>query len=131
VTPKPHVARLAEAPTVQTRDTTGHPRSGGRHWVLVDRAGAGAPEFSTGIFRLEPGEYHPLHHHEGVAELYYVTEGSGAITVGDEVVEAEAGTAIYLPPGCAHAVRPGDGGITLLWLYDQGELDAVPSTWLE
>ena len=42
---------------MQTRDTTGHPRSGGRHWVLVDQAGAGAPEFSTGIFRLEPGEY--------------------------------------------------------------------------
>ena len=60
-----------------------------------------------------------------------MTEGSGAITVGDATIEAEAGTAIYLPPERRRRGAARRGRDPLLWLYDEGALDAVPSTWLE
>ena len=39
-----------------------------------------------GVARLDPGQIHLLHHHEGASELYYVLEGSGRFTLDEEII---------------------------------------------
>jgi len=46
---------------------------------------------------LENGAAIAPHLHERVEEVYYVIEGAGRITIGDEEKKATAGDVIYIP----------------------------------
>jgi mannose-6-phosphate isomerase-like protein (cupin superfamily) len=43
------------------------------------------------------------HHHIETTELLYVLSGSLQVLVGDEIVRADEGDAVVIPPGVAHA----------------------------
>ena len=58
----------------------------------------------VGLNCLEPGQSQHLHAHEGADKFYFVLEGSGKFTVGDEQTEASAGTLVVAPSGVAHGV---------------------------
>ena len=47
------------------------------------------------------------HYHEQTAEIYYILAGWGRLRVGDEVLDVEPGTAVYIPPGQVHAGKGG------------------------
>jgi mannose-6-phosphate isomerase-like protein (cupin superfamily) len=52
----------------------------------------------------------PLHVHHGDDEAWYVLEGRLAFRLGDEVVEAPAGAAVFGPRGVPHTYwNPGPG----------------------
>ena len=126
------ITRLSEEPSHPVAAATGHPRDEGQDCDLVGRHVNGATELSMGVYRMEPNQLHPLHYHRSGAELYYIIEGSCAITVDDDEVAAEAGTAIYLPEGTKHAVRTGpDESVTILWVFDEGDSERITTTWLE
>lgn len=56
-------------------------------------------EFSLSFIEFGPGQGGNLHYHEApVEEFYFVLSGKLDVRVGDEVVNAEAGTMIYTPP---------------------------------
>ncbi len=42
------------------------------------------------------------HIHHACDEAFYVLEGRLCFKVGDEVIEADAGSAVYIPKGTAH-----------------------------
>ena len=44
----------------------------------------------------------PPHRHRELHDMFYVLEGSLALTVGDETLELEAGSFACLPPGTPH-----------------------------
>jgi len=44
------------------------------------------------------------HLHEDVEEVYYVIEGTGRITIGDEEKNVTAGDVIYIPPRKIHTL---------------------------
>jgi mannose-6-phosphate isomerase-like protein (cupin superfamily) len=63
----------------------------------------GSAHAAISVVRFEPGESGPLQvHHEPVEEYYLVLEGVLEVRLGDEVVTAEAGTVLFVPPGTAH-----------------------------
>ncbi|HEX6349009.1 MAG TPA: dimethylsulfonioproprionate lyase family protein [Candidatus Dormibacteraeota bacterium] len=130
--PLRHVTRLAEEPGVRLAGIQGHPDDGGTFWALVARYVNGAEEFDFGVYALEPGEYHPRHFHPAGAEFYYILEGSGLVTIGDEDVEAAPGTAFYMPAGTVHAVRTRAGEkLTMVYGFSSGDFRDTGTTWLE
>ena len=67
------------------------------------------------IYCFEPGQEQQAHSHAENDKIYYVLEGVGSFTVGDESVEAIPGTAILCPPGVDHsAINTGDERLVVL-----------------
>ena len=57
----------------------------------------------------------PLHLHRNDDEAWYVLEGALCVRVGNEVVEARAGTSVLVPRGTVHTYwNPGPGLVRYL-----------------
>jgi quercetin dioxygenase-like cupin family protein len=68
-----------------------------------------------GLNCLEPGQIQKVHAHDGADKFYFVLEGSGRFTVGDEEREADAGSLVVAPSGIAHGVaNNGSARLSLL-----------------
>ncbi len=57
-----------------------------------------------GLNCLEPGQEQHLHTHTGQDKFYFVVEGTGSFTVGDEVREASEGLTVWAPADVPHGV---------------------------
>jgi mannose-6-phosphate isomerase-like protein (cupin superfamily) len=78
---------------------------GSRIRPLIDRTTSGITQCSLAEEVLPPGCVVTPHRHRQIEEIYYVVEGRGLMTVGDEVREVEAGDAIYVPRGHRHTLE--------------------------
>jgi quercetin dioxygenase-like cupin family protein len=58
----------------------------------------------VGMNCLEPGQTQKVHAHQGADKFYFVLEGHGQFTVGDESREAVAGSLVIAPSGIPHGV---------------------------
>ena len=63
-----------------------------------------AENLMVGINCLEPGQTQSVHAHDGADKFYFVLEGSGQFTVGEEQSEAAAGSLVIAPAGIPHGV---------------------------
>lgn len=61
-------------------------------------------QMTVGLNCLEPGQTQSTHSHTGAEKFYFVLEGSGRFTVGDEEQDAAAGALILAPSGVPHGV---------------------------
>ena len=69
----------------------------------------------VGLNCLEPGQTQNIHAHDGAEKFYFVLEGSGKFTVGDEEKEADTGSLVRAPAGIPHGVtNNGSGRLSLL-----------------
>lgn len=69
----------------------------------------------AGLNAFEPGQEHKAHAHEGQDKLYFVLDGSGEVTVGDETELLTAGDLALAPAGVMHAVKnPGPNRLVVL-----------------
>ncbi len=69
----------------------------------------------VGLNCLEPGQAQAAHAHEAADKFYYVIEGRGMFTVGDETYEVAPGMVAWAPAGVSHAVENrGDARLTIL-----------------
>ena len=103
------------------RDYTGIPEifaeDKGRFKVLSD---PDSPDLFFGIYELDPGEKHVLHHHKDAAEWYYFIEGTALVRVDDQEQQCGPGTAIYMPVNAKHSIyNNGDKTIRLFWGYNK------------
>lgn len=55
--------------------------------------------------RVPPGTATLLHRHHITEEVYHVTQGTGLMTLGDEVFPISAGDSIVIPPAVPHRVE--------------------------
>lgn len=62
-------------------------------------------QLMIGLNCLEPGQAQPLHDHPHQDKFYYVIEGTGRFTVGDEVAEAGEGHVVWAGSGVPHGVE--------------------------
>lgn len=93
---------------------------------LADHTGAKSEKFfKATLFRedalllgvncLEPGQVQKAHTHGDQDKFYYVVEGNGRFTLGDDLVDAAAGEVVWSPAGLLHGVEnSGDSRLTLL-----------------
>jgi mannose-6-phosphate isomerase-like protein (cupin superfamily) len=69
----------------------------------------------TGLNCLEPNQSQSVHAHQGADKFYFVLEGRGRFTIGDEEREAGTGTLVIAPAGVPHGVmNKGDERLSLL-----------------
>ena len=80
----------------------------GVDFVIAEWKDAGGP---TG----PPRWIAPLHLHRTDDEAWYVLEGTLCVRVGNDVVEAKAGSAVFVPRGTTHTYwNPGPGLVRYL-----------------
>ena len=68
-----------------------------------------------GIAELEPGGWLGLHRHDP-AEIYYVIEGRGILTLAGRDYAVGPGSAVFIPGNAEHGIR-NSGNETLRFLY--------------
>ena len=69
----------------------------------------------VGLNCLEPGQVQAAHSHPDQDKFYYVVEGTGHFSLGDEQQQAEAGEVVWAPAGLPHGVKnQGESRLTLL-----------------
>ncbi len=59
---------------------------------------------TVGLNCLEPNQTQSVHAHQGADKFYFVLEGEGKFTVGNEERNATAGALVIAPAGIAHGV---------------------------
>jgi quercetin dioxygenase-like cupin family protein len=79
----------------------------------------------------ERGQEPPMHVHEREDETFLVTEGRVTVWVGDEVVDAPAGSCLMLPRGVPHTFAVEGERARMLVICTpggfEGMFDAVPA----
>ena len=71
---------------------------------LIDRTTSTITQCSLAEEVLPPGCSVTPHHHRQLEEIYYIMEGRGVMTVGDDEREVSAGDAVYIPRGNRHTL---------------------------
>ncbi|MFN8465142.1 MAG: cupin domain-containing protein [Caldilineaceae bacterium] len=69
----------------------------------------------VGINVLAAGQEQPIHDHAEQDKYYFVVEGTGQFTVGDQTVPCSPGTLVLAPAGIDHGVHnPGPQRLVFL-----------------
>jgi quercetin dioxygenase-like cupin family protein len=69
----------------------------------------------VGLNCLDKQQVQSVHAHQGADKFYFVLEGSGRFTVGDDERDAVAGSLVVAPAGVPHGVvNDGSGRLSLL-----------------
>jgi quercetin dioxygenase-like cupin family protein len=63
------------------------------------------PQMFCDIYCLEPGQAQKVHSHAGATKFYFVLEGSGHFTIGDETRTLGPGGLAWSAPDQAHGVE--------------------------
>jgi len=71
---------------------------------LIDRTTSPVTQCSLAEEMLPPGATVAPHRHEVLEEVYYILEGAGRMTIGEEQRQVGAGDAIYIPRTCRHTL---------------------------
>lgn len=72
---------------------------------------------TTGVAELAPGGWLGLHRH-APAEIYYVLEGRGIVTLDGVEHEVSAGSAVFIPGNVEHGSRnTGDAPLRVLYAF--------------
>jgi quercetin dioxygenase-like cupin family protein len=93
------------APTISPPDEGEALWGLGGLWIVRLAAGATANAFALLEVRMGEGVATPLHRHADDDETFIVLEGSLALLVSGERVDAEPGAVVHLPGGEIHAWR--------------------------
>jgi len=67
---------------------------------------------AVSVLALQPEAAVPEHAHEGAAEILYVLEGGGSVTIGGETTSLSPGAVVYLPADVLHSYSNDSGETT-------------------
>jgi len=99
--------------------------------LVMDRAEAATSEVFVVV--LEPGEAPPLHQHTDTEQIFYVLEGRGTLTIGEEKQQhpVKVGDVVRIPPSMLHSIEAeGDDPLRYLAIdcFTEGRPKDEP-TW--
>ncbi len=101
-----NVLNIRSAPRYQRNDITSY--------LLVSEDTCNSKDLSITIVDMEPGGIQHVHAHDS-EQMYYIMEGSGLMTVGNEQRQVEAGECIFFPSSARHGLE-NTGGTRLRYL---------------
>lgn len=73
-------------------------------WLLVSRKTCGAERLTATVVAIEPGGHQRVHHH-APEQLYFVIEGHGRMTVGEEARDVGPGDCVFVPSDAPHGLE--------------------------
>ena len=80
-------------------------RDGSEIRELMHPAAHGNKAQSLAEAIVEQGEQTHLHQHHNSEELYFITNGKGYMTLGEEQFDVIVGDTICIPPGTPHCIK--------------------------
>lgn len=98
-------------------------------YLLASPRTSGAEHLTTTLAVIEAGGEQRVHSHRP-EQVYFILEGSGLMTVGDEVQRVGPGDCIFIPSGQPHGLK-NDCDVTLRYFsaaasaYPAGNLEKV------
>lgn len=95
------IVRSADAETVGRAPTTVR--------LLADASGTGGALSAIRVSLEAGADGARPHHHAGSAEMFYLLDGTAQLLAGDQVVTAERGDLVVVPPKLAHAFAAPSG----------------------
>lgn len=113
------------------------PGGGDARWYLgallewKARAGATGGAFSLVEVTVQPGTEPPLHVHAHEDEAYIVLNGRITFQVGDERVDAQPGSFVFLPRGVPHGFAVRSEVARAVLLLTPGGLESFFDGWSE
>ena len=74
--------------------------------ILLDADGSGAAH--AGLAILDGDEHTRVapHVHDASAELLFIEDGAGTMTLGERTIEIHPGMVVYVPEGTTHSFEP-------------------------
>jgi len=113
--PKGVIATVAD----REREGWDEPSRGNASWfTLFSSEITPTVAMSTGIMELEPkvGVLKPHRHRQ--AEIYFVCDGTGELTIGGVATTITRGTAAFIPGDAEHSVRnDGDAVLRIFYVF--------------
>ena len=91
---------------------------------LVHPRTTGSQNLGVSILFMAPGDEIVIHNHP-YEEAYFILEGEGEMTLGDEAIQLEKYLSIYVPPNTMHGQK-NTGDTTLVILCS---LTPPPNVW--
>jgi mannose-6-phosphate isomerase-like protein (cupin superfamily) len=89
-------------------------RDGITSYLLVSELTCASENLAVTLVEMEPRGVQRIHAH-APEQVYYILEGSGVMTVGDERRPVEAGDCVYFPSFARHGLE-NTGGTALRYL---------------
>lgn len=109
---RPHLVRLED----QKLEGWDDPVKGRVAWRTLFSGDATPTEALTvGVAELAPGDWLGLHRH-APAEIYYILEGAGMVSLDGQEHAVAAGCAVFIPGDAEHGIR-NSGATALRLLY--------------
>lgn len=97
---RPVLAKAEDDPVQGWGDARGQ-----ASWTrLFSQGSTPTDSMTAGVAVLRQGGFLAPHRHPP-AEIYYILEGRGTITIDGAVHDVDAGTGIFIPGGCEHSIR--------------------------
>ncbi|MFI0371558.1 cupin domain-containing protein [Actinomadura sp. 1N219] len=102
------IVRAAEAEVIGQAPTTIR--------LLADSSSTGGTLSTQRVTLADGADGAKPHRHDNSAELFYMLDGTAQLLSGDQVVTAERGDLVIVPPGAPHAfaAAPGDDADILI-----------------
>jgi quercetin dioxygenase-like cupin family protein len=125
------IQALATVPGIPINHSEGHEHDQGSVQRVISKAVNGSPDILATVFSMTPNQYHPLHAHPDLGELYFILEGACEVRVGDQVKWVEAQTAIYVPRGTPHSLRTKAESVKFLLVFPEGDRAKVRKVWVD
>ena len=122
---------LKEVSGVPINHSEGHEHDQGTVQRVVSKAVNGSPDILATVFSMAPNQYHPLHAHPDLGELYFILEGACEVRVGDQLKWVEAQTAIYVPRGTPHSLRTKSESVKFLLVFPEGDRTKIGKVWVK
>jgi mannose-6-phosphate isomerase-like protein (cupin superfamily) len=93
--------RSADAETIGQSPTTVR--------LLADSSSTGGALSTQRVTLADGANGATPHHHTKSAELFYILDGTAQLLSGEEIITAERGDLVVVPPGLAHAFAAAPG----------------------
>jgi mannose-6-phosphate isomerase-like protein (cupin superfamily) len=72
---------------------------------LINSETTSARGLSIATIYVEPGKRSTRHFHKRMEEIYYFIEGTGRVSIGDDVYDVGPGSACYIPINMLHQIE--------------------------
>jgi mannose-6-phosphate isomerase-like protein (cupin superfamily) len=82
--------------------------------TLFSSEATGTSTLTSGVADLQAGDSLTVHRH-AAAEVYYVLEGHGVVTLGHRQLEVAAGSSVSIPGDLPHGIR--NAGVETLRMF--------------
>lgn len=130
LTKDPSEAHPASSPWAIHRDdvpTEGglDPQYGNVTWqTMICNSRMDSRDLVLGVAQIPAFGSLPLHHYDP-AEIYFMTSGSGEISIDGQITKACSGMAIFIPGRAEHGIFAGPNGIEFLFGFPNSRFDDV------